>query len=248
MNPVRNFVSPVRKKGISNGVKKAVVLLSGGLDSTITLYLAKRNYDCLCLIFEYGQRHKREVESAKRIARIANCPSQVIRIKLPWKGSSLLDKKFKIPQLKNSRTQELKNSIPSTYVPARNTIFLSFAVSFAEAIGAEVIFIGANSIDYSGYPDCRPEYYHAFKKVVRLGTKAGIEGNGIKILTPMIKRTKAQIIKLGLRLGAPLELTWSCYRGGRKPCGMCDSCLLRAKGFKEARIKNPLLVTTGSQR
>lgn len=220
--------------------KRAVVLLSGGLDSTTTLYLAKKRYDCHCLIFEYGQRHKKEVESAKRISHLANCPAQVIKIKLPWKGSSLLDKKFKIPQLNNSITQELKNLIPSTYVPARNTIFLSFAISFAEAIGAEAIFIGANSIDYSGYPDCRPEYYRAFKKVVKLGTKIGVEGNGIKILTPLIKKTKQQIVKVGLRLGAPLELTWSCYRGGKRPCGRCDSCLLRAKGFREAGIEDLL--------
>ena len=202
---------------------KAVILLSGGLDSTTTLYYAKsRNYQCYVLIFDYGQRHKREIESALAVAKKAKVFYQIIKIKLPWKGSSLIDKNFNIP------VDRKLEGIPSTYVPARNTIFLSFALSYAETIGAKAIFIGANAIDFSGYPDCRPNFYQAFQKVIQTGTKA----KKIKVLTPLIKMSKAQIIRLGMKLGAPLELTWSCYKGGIKPCGVCDSCRLRRKGFE----------------
>jgi len=201
---------------------KAVILLSGGLDSTTTLYYAKKQgYDCFALIFDYGQRHRRELRSAAAVARRARIPYQILKINLPWKGSSLLDRKLKIPVRRELR------GIPSTYVPARNTIFLSFALSYAEAIGAKAIFIGANAIDFSGYPDCRPSFYKAFQKVIKEGTKA----KKIKILTPLIDLSKAQIIRLGMKLGAPLDLTWSCYQGGSKPCGVCDSCRLRQKGF-----------------
>lgn len=206
---------------------KAVVLLSGGIDSTTTLYYAKsKGYKCYTLIFDYGQRHKREVQSAVAVANRAKVTYCILKINLPWKGSSLLDKRLKLPV-----RRKLKG-IPSTYVPARNTIFLSYALSYAEAIGAEAIFIGANAIDFSGYPDCRPVFYRAFRKVVQTGTKV----RKIKIMTPLINLTKAQIIRLGMKLGAPLELTWSCYKGGQKPCGVCDSCRLRAKGFREAGI------------
>lgn len=209
---------------------KAIVLLSGGLDSTTTLYYAiKKGYQCHALIFDYGQRHKREIRSAVAIAKQAHVTYKTIKISLPWKGSSLLDKKMKVPVRKSLR------GISSTYVPARNTIFLSFALSYAEAIGAKAIFIGANAVDFSGYPDCRPEYYFAFQKVIQKGTKA----KQIKILTPLINMSKAQIIALGLKLKAPLELTWSCYKGGRKPCGVCDSCRLREKGFKEVKQPSP---------
>ncbi len=217
-------------------MKKAVVLLSGGLDSATTLYLAKKQgYKCLCLIFDYGQRHKKEIESAKKIARAALCPIQVIKINLPWRGSSLLDKKLGIPQRIKG-----KNTIPSTYVSGRNIIFLSFALSFAEVAQAEAIFIGAHIQDYSGYPDCRPEFYRAFKKVILTGTKSGVEKREIKIKTPLIRKTKAQIIRKARQLSVPLTLTWSCYRGGRVPCGECDSCYYRAKGFREAGIRDPL--------
>ncbi len=220
--------------------KKAIVLLSGGLDSAVTLYLAKRQgFKCHCLIFDYGQRHKKEIESAKRIAKVASCPYRILRIRLPWKGSSLLDKKVPISQQANRQTGKRAN-IPATYVPGRNTIFLSFALSFAEATGAEVIFIGANAIDFSGYPDCRSEFYRAFNKVIAKGTKVGVKGEGIKIETPLIQRTKAQIIRLGAQLGVPFELTWSCYRGGKRPCGKCDSCHFRTKGFAEADLPDPL--------
>lgn len=222
-------------------MKKAVVLLSGGLDSTTTLYLAKsRGYKCFCLIFDYGQRHRREINAAKKIAQIANCKWQVIKINLPWKGSALLDKNIKIPERANRLTGKRVGEIPSTYVPARNIIFLSFALSFAEAMGAEAIFIGAHSQDYSGYPDCRQEFYRAFNRVVSCGTKSGVEKKKIRVKTPLINKTKAGIIRWGLRLGAPFELTWSCYKGAKRPCGRCDSCYFRAKGFQEVGIADPL--------
>jgi 7-cyano-7-deazaguanine synthase len=208
--------------------KKCVVLLSGGIDSSTALFYAKsRKFTCRALIFDYGQRHKKEIRSAIQIAKAANVPYQIIKIKLPWKGSSLLDTNSKIPE---TRSGKIGKGIPSTYVPGRNTIFLSFAISFAEAIGAEAIFIGANAIDFSGYPDCRPSYYKVFNKLIREGTKA----RNITITTPLINMKKSDIIRLGLRLGVPYNLTWSCYKGGRRACGVCDSCTIRQKGFKEA--------------
>ncbi|MCU0641845.1 MAG: 7-cyano-7-deazaguanine synthase QueC [Candidatus Margulisbacteria bacterium] len=202
--------------------RKAVVLLSGGLDSTTTLYHALKNgYKCSALIFDYGQRHKRELRSAVAVAKGVSVAYHVIRIKLPWKGSSLLDRKTKIPQNRKL------TGIPSTYVPARNMIFLSFALSYAEAIGAKAIFIGANAVDFSGYPDCRPAFYRAFQRAAERGTRA----KKIRIVTPLLRLTKKEIVALGRRLGAPLEKTWSCYAGGRQPCGVCDSCRLRARGF-----------------
>jgi len=203
-------------------MKRAIVLLSGGIDSTTTLYLAKKqSYKCSALIFDYGQRHKKEIRAAVEVAKRAKVAYRVIRISLPWKGSSLLDIKKKIPINRKFK------GIPSTYVPARNTIFLSFALSYAEATDAEAIFIGAHALDFSGYPDCRPEYFKSFQRVVEKGTKK----KNIKILTPLINMTKAEIIRLGIKLGAPLDLTWSCYKGGKRPCGVCDSCRLREKGF-----------------
>lgn len=214
--------------------KKAVVLLSGGLDSAVTLSIAKSGgLECLCLIFDYGQRHKKEIEYAKKIALTANCPYQLLKIKLPWKGSSLIDKKMILPKP--------ANSIPSTYVPARNIIFLSFAFSCAEAIKANAIYIGAHCQDYSGYPDCRPEFFRAFSKVILTGTKSGVEKNEIKLMTPLLRKTKSQIIRLGLKLGVDFKLTWSCYQGGRYPCGKCDSCYYRMRAFKEAKLKDPAI-------
>jgi len=207
----------------------AVVLLSGGLDSATVLYLAKaRGYFCHCLIFNYGQLHKKEIHQAERIAKAAGCAYKVLKIDFPWKGSALLDRKIKIPG-------KITRGIPATYVPARNIIFLSFAVSFAETIGAQKIFIGAHAQDYSGYPDCRPEFFAAFRRMVKAGTCAGLS-----ILAPLLHKNKSQIILMGQKLGVPFALTWSCYRGGKAPCAKCDSCYYRAKGFKEARLADPL--------
>ncbi len=214
--------------------KKAIVLLSGGLDSAVTLSIAKsRGFECFCLIFDYGQRHKKEIECAKRIALAADCRFQLLKIKLPQKGSSLIDKKMILPAP--------ASNIPSTYVPARNIIFLSFAFSYAEAIKAGAIYIGAHCQDYSGYPDCRPEFFRAFSKAILAGTKSGVEKNEIKLITPLIHKTKSQIIRLGESAGVNFKLTWSCYQGGRYPCGKCDSCYYRIKGFKEAKLKDPAI-------
>ena len=210
--------------------KKAVILLSGGLDSTTTLYYAKaKGYDCFCLMFDYGQRHKKELRAAVKLAKLNKCRYTIVKIALPWSKSALTDLAVKIPK----NTGKIGKNIPVTYVPARNTIFLSFAASYAESIGAKRIFIGANALDYSGYPDCRPKYIKAYEKAVNLGTKSGVTGKKIRIETPLIALTKAEIIKLGRKLGVPYQLTWSCYRGEKLPCGTCESCLLRNKGFKE---------------
>jgi 7-cyano-7-deazaguanine synthase len=218
-----------------NRKKKAVVLLSGGLDSAVSLYYAlSQGYEAYCLSFDYGQRHKKELKSAQKIAEKAGCKWQLVKISLPWKGSSLLDKTQKIPQ-----HRRIDASIPSTYVPARNIIFLSFAASFAESVNASAIFIGANEIDYSGYPDCREEFLNAFSLAVEKGTKAGTQGNKTVIRAPLVKKNKQQIVELAVRLGVPLELTWSCYSGGKKPCGVCDSCVLRALGFAQAKQEDP---------
>lgn len=224
------------------GAKIAVVLLSGGLDSATTLYLAKdQGYKCSCLIFDYGQRHRKEIAGAKKIAQGANCKWQLLKINLPWKGCALLDKNIKVPQRKDVAAPRRSDAVPLTYVPGRNIIFLSFALSFAEAIGAQAIFIGAHSQDYSGYPDCRAEFYRAFSKVIPVGTKAGVEKKRIGIKTPLIDKGKAEIVRLGLCLGVPFKFTWSCYKGMKRPCGKCDSCYFRAKGFREAKVKDPIL-------
>jgi len=221
--------------------KNAVVLLSGGLDSATTLFMAKkRGYRCHCLIFDYGQRHKREIEMAKKISRLAGCKYKFSRITLPWKGSALLDKKIALPKQRSLKV--IPKEVPSSYVPARNTIFLSFALSFAEAIGAQKIFIGANAVDFSGYPDCRGPYFKAFEKVAKIGTKAGIKGRRISIETPLLSMTKSQIVKKGLKLKVPHKYTWSCYEGKKRPCGICDSCIIREKGFKDARAEDPLKI------
>lgn len=218
--------------------RKAVVLLSGGLDSaTILYYAAKKGFDAYGLVFDYGQRHARELKSAVQVAHFAGIPFEKIKISLPWKGSSLLDKKMALPKSERFR----KNDVPSTYVPARNTIFLSFALSFAESLGCRHIFIGANAVDYSGYPDCRPAYFKALNKMAPLATQCGVNGKGIKIHAPLLRLKKSGIIKLGLTLGVPYHLTWSCYQGAAYPCGNCDSCVLRAKGFKEAGLEDPAL-------
>ena len=215
--------------------KKAVILLSGGLDSSTTLYYAvSQGYECHCLVFDYGQKHKKEIIQAKALARKAACEHVCVKISLPWKGSALLDNKISVPR---GRALDAKG-IPVTYVPGRNIIFLSFAASYAEAIGAKTIFIGANAVDYSGYPDCRPKFIRSYQSMLAQGLKTSVEGKSIKVETPLIHLSKAQIVKLAVKLKVPLQLTWSCYNGGSKPCGVCDSCRLREQGFLQAKIKD----------
>jgi 7-cyano-7-deazaguanine synthase len=217
-------------------VPRAVVLLSGGLDSATTLYFARaKGYQTFCLIFDYGQRHRREIASAARIARSAQSEYKNVKISLPWGGSALTDRRMVLPKGRAIK----KDVIPLTYVPARNIIFLSFAASYAEALGAQAIFIGANALDYSGYPDCRPNFYAALQQTLNRGLKAGVEGKPIRVYTPLIRKTKAQIIRLGMKLKVPYELTWSCYAGGQRPCDKCDSCRLRAKGFRQIGKDDP---------
>jgi 7-cyano-7-deazaguanine synthase len=215
----------------NRALQQAVVLLSGGLDSATVLYLAKaRGYKCQVLIFDYGQRHKQEVACAVKIAKLSGCAYRILKIDFPWQGSALLDKKIKV-------REKITSGVPATYVPARNIIFLSFALSLAEVIKADAIFIGAHAQDYSGYPDCRPEFFKAFVKMSEVGITAK---HKIKILAPLLNKNKSQIISLGRELGVPFNLTWSCYRAGKSPCGKCDSCYYRAKGFKEAGLIDPL--------
>ena len=221
-------------------MKKAVCLFSGGMDSAVCLYVARsEGYDLTALSFDYGQRHEKEVEAAHSLTQALHIPQHVVRFKLPWKGSALLERDSKMPQSRDPG--KMPQKIPSTYVPTRNSIFLSFAFSCAEAEKAEAIFFGANALDYSGYPDCRPEYLEAFSQAMAKGTKAGVEGKKIEVKAPLIDLTKKEIVLLGAKLGVPFEKTWSCYAGGDQPCGVCDSCILRAKGFREAGIPDPLL-------
>lgn len=216
-------------------MKKAIVLLSGGIDSSTTLYLARhKGYKTLCLIFDYHQRHKKEIESAKAIAKSTNSDYKIIRILLPEGGSSLLN-----PDISLAIGKE---KIPSTYVPARNIIFLAYAASYAEAWGARVIFIGVNQVDYSGYPDCRESFIRTFNQMIKVGTKSWTQKRkDMKVIAPLMKMTKGEIIKLGVKLEVPYHLTWSCYEGKGKPCLKCDSCKFRLKGFREARVEDPLL-------
>jgi len=213
--------------------------LSGGLDSAVTLFYAiDKGYDCFALSFDYGQRHNKEIILARAIASAAKTQFKTVKLVLPWKGSSLTDKKLAIPV--NRTMGQIKSGVPSTYVPARNTIFLSIAASYAEVIGARKIFIGAHSEDSSGYPDCRLDYLKAFDKTIKLGTKSGREGK-LSLGFPLINRNKSGIIKLGVSLGVPFKFTRSCYEGVVRPCGKCDSCILRAKGFKKAGVNDPAL-------
>lgn len=224
-------------------MKKAVVLFSGGLDSTTCLAWAlKKGYSCSALSFNYGQRHSRENRAASKIAKLLKVPLFGIRLSFPWlKKSSLVDAKKKLPDLGYGEITSGK--VPSTYVPGRNLVFAAIGISFADAIGAEAVILGPNAVDYSGYPDCRPEFYDALAAAANLGTKTPLAGGKIRLLTPIIRMSKAEIIELALKLGAPLEHTWSCYAGGRRPCGKCDSCKLRARGFLEAGARDPALKT-----
>jgi len=219
---------------------KAIVLLSGGLDSTTALYAARRDGNIpVCLSIHYGQLHERELASAKKIAASLKLEHWIIPISLPWGGSALTDNHIGVPKHRNEA--EMSKEIPATYVPARNSIFLSLAASLAEAKGADSIYLGANVLDYSGYPDCRPEFLESFEAMIRLGTKAGVEGRQLRIVAPLLRLSKSEIVRLGQELGVPFEWTWSCYEGGEFPCAECDSCILRAKGFLEAGIEDPLL-------
>jgi 7-cyano-7-deazaguanine synthase len=219
---------------------KAVILLSGGLDSSTVLYLAKsEGYDCYALSFDYQQRHHRELEAARTIAKAVGVVAhQVVNFDLRlWGGSALTDDRVDLPQDRDLAA--MSESIPVTYVPARNTIFLSFALAYAEAISASRVYIGVNALDYSGYPDCRPDYIEAMRSVFRLGTKQGREGDPIEIVTPLIDLKKTEIIQLGDRLGVPWAQTWSCYSGDSVPCGTCDSCRLRLAAFAELGLVDP---------
>jgi len=223
--------------------RNAVILLSGGIDSATAAALAKgQGFELHALSYHYGQRHERELESARRVAAFLQAKShQVIRFDLRAIGGSALTDQIEVP--KGRAESEISRGIPITYVPARNTIFLSFAVALAERIAAQDIFFGANQLDYSGYPDCREEYIRAFEQMANLATKVGVEGKShLKIHTPLLHMTKAEIIKTGLKLGLDYALTWSCYdpSADGRACGLCDSCQLRLKGFNEAGCKDPI--------
>ena len=218
--------------------KKAVVLFSGGLDSTTCLYWAlAKGYECVALNISYGQRHIKETTCAKKICSKLGVKMQSITLNLPWlkEATSLVGKNKSLPS-SNLKDIYNKKRLPSTYVPGRNLLFISLAASYADSIGAQAIIAGPNAIDYSGYPDCRPQFYKPLSKAVKEGTSGALSGENIEILTPLLKLSKAQIAKLGAKLKVPFSLTWTCYKGGAKPCGKCDACLLRAQGFKEAGI------------
>ncbi len=206
-------------------MNKAIVLLSGGLDSATTTAIAlQQGYEVIALSFRYGQRHVKELDAAKKVAQYFQIKQHyIVDINLAqWGGSALTDSQLSLPQ-----TGVDPNIIPLTYVPGRNTVFIATALSLAEAEGAEAIFLGINAVDYSGYPDCRPEYLEAYQKLAKLASKAGIEGKAPQLIAPLITLAKTDIVRLALKLQVPIELTWSCYQGETNPCGLCDSCRIR---------------------
>lgn len=227
--------------------QNAVVLLSGGLDSVTCLYWAKANYaNVTAVSFNYGQRHNSELNAAKKIAATAQVNHRIIGIDLAQLGgSALTDASLVVPDAKQTdfSDNQHNDSIPITYVPARNTIFLSYALALAEVTQSNAIVIGVNAVDYSGYPDCRPEYIEAFENMANLATKAGVMGNHLHIATPLLHLSKAEIIKLGVALGVDYALTVSCYRADSegRACGHCDSCYLRQQGFLQAEIDDPTI-------
>jgi 7-cyano-7-deazaguanine synthase len=225
--------------------RKAVVLLSGGLDSTTTLAIARNEgFQAYALTFRYGQRHTCEIDAARETARYIGVARHVVLdIDLRSFGGSALTDNIEVP--KGRGLTDIAADIPVTYVPARNTIFLSFALAFAETLGAQDIFIGVNALDYSGYPDCRPEYIAAFERMANLATKAGVEGRSFRIHAPLIAMTKAEIIRTGARLGVDYSLTTTCYdpSDDGKACGRCDACLLRLEGFRQAGMEDPVPYT-----
>ncbi len=227
--------------------KKAVILLSGGIDSTTTMAIARsEGYELYAISIDYGQRHLLELEKARKAAGSFNVTEhKIIHMDLRGIGGSALTSDIKVPKDRDLR--DMAHGIPVTYVPARNTIFLAIALSWAEVIGAESIFLGVNVLDYSGYPDCRPDYIRAFERMANLATRAGVEGTmKFTIKTPLIKMTKAEIIMKGVELGVDFSMTHSCYDPMREgiACGRCDSCLLRRKGFSEAGIEDPAKYAT----
>lgn len=213
-----------------------LVVLSGGLDSTVCLALAAREHDRLAAVtFDYGQRHRTELDRAKAVADHYGADQLVVELDASqWGGSALTDATVDVPEAGG-------DGIPVTYVPARNLIFLSVAVGVAEARDADAVWLGVNALDYSGYPDCRPEFVESFRQTAALALKRGVEGRPVDVRTPLVDLGKAEIVRLGVDVGAPLHLTWSCYRGGDVPCGRCDACSLRAKGFADAGIDDPAL-------
>lgn len=221
-----------------------LVLASGGLDSTTCLALALRRAEAgapppLAVTFDYGQRHRVELDRAAAVAGRLGCPQLVVTIDASrWGGSALTDPTIPVPDAEPGGTE-----VPPTYVPARNLVFLSVAVAVAEARGLARVHIGVNALDYSGYPDCRPEFLDAFREAARLGTRCGTEGAPVEVVAPLVAMTKAEIVRAGVEAGAPLELTWSCYQGADRPCGSCDACVLRARGFAEAGLADPALAT-----
>lgn len=219
--------------------KKAIVLLSGGLDSATSAAIAiKDGFETIAISFSYGQRHHKELEAAKKIALFLNIKEHYFsEVNLAqWGGSSLTDKQIKLPQ------EGVKvDVIPNTYVPGRNTVFLAIALSLAEAKQAEAIYLGINAVDYSGYPDCRPEYLQAYQNLANLSSKVGIEGKTPQLIAPLINDSKVAIIKKAINLGIPIAETWSCYEGGEKPCGVCDSCRIRNQALKEAGYENLII-------
>jgi 7-cyano-7-deazaguanine synthase len=228
---------------MGNKQKSAVLLLSGGLDSATVLAMAKsQGYEVYALSFSYGQRHSWELEAARQVAQSQGVADhKIVTIDLRVFGGSALTDNIEVP--KGRTTDEMSHGIPITYVPARNTIFLSFALAWAEVLGSSDIFIGVNVLDYSGYPDCRPEFIEAFERMANLATKAGVEGRqALKIHTPLITLSKAEIIRAGIELGVDYGLTSSCYdpAPNGQPCGRCDSCLLRINGFRDNGVDDPL--------
>jgi 7-cyano-7-deazaguanine synthase len=227
-------------------MNQQLVILSGGLDSTVCMALAAQRADRppLALTFDYGQRHRTEIDRAAGVAGHYRSEHLVVHLDTSaWGGSALTDPTREVPSAATGADHpgDPSSSIPSTYVPARNSIFLSVALGVAEARDLDSVWIGVNAIDYSGYPDCRPEFIDAFRQVAATGQKRGVEGRPIEIVTPLIESSKAGIVRTGLDLGAPLRLTWSCYRGGDQPCQECDACVLRARGFAEVGLPDPAL-------
>ena len=221
-------------KSSNTSPKKAIILLSGGLDSATVAALAIADgYEAIALSFRYGQRHERELLAARDVAAALHIREHfIVDVNLAqWGGSALTDQNINVP-IEGLQSAE----IPITYVPGRNTVFIAIALSLAEARGAEAIYLGINAVDYSGYPDCRPDYLAAFQKLAMLSSKVGIEGNAPQLVAPLVMDSKVDIVRRAQRLGVPIDLTWSCYQGGEVPCGVCDSCRIRDRAILEANV------------